>query len=71
MATNKKDNEDRKIINEPIAAKPLRPEGLFNSSITNKAPKSNSDTWHHLPSSFPPAAKLILIFIPPTDTFIP
>ena len=39
MATNKKDNEDRKIINEPIAAKPLRPQGLLFLQSRSNRPK--------------------------------
>ena len=39
LATNKKDNEDRKRISEPIAARPLRPQGLLFLQSRSNRPK--------------------------------
>jgi hypothetical protein len=53
MATNKKDNEDRKRINEPIAARPLRPQGLLFLQSLPKRPKG-----HPLPCTISPIYRL-------------
>ena len=33
-------------VGNAYTTQPLPPQGLFISSITNKAPKSTTDTWH-------------------------
>jgi hypothetical protein len=48
-ATRFLDGSSGSLSSSHYPTKPLQSQGLFNSSITPKAPKMPSNTWHHLP----------------------
>ena len=74
------------VIIKSYHAKPLPPQGLFNSSIKPKAPKVPSNTWHHLALPMPnlrrlpspanlkhfnPQQSQAPLYLTDTNTFIP